>query len=54
MDDQWEYLTVDVKEGKFASDEGLDALGEKDWELVTVSSGKAYFKRPTTKLRPEI
>lgn len=24
----------------------LDAAGQEGWELITVSRGKAYFKRP--------
>lgn len=37
---KWDYEIIDC--------EGLDfdKLGQKGWELVSVSDGTAYFKRP--------
>jgi hypothetical protein len=46
---EWEYLTVAENE---AGD--LDALGGQGWELVDVSAGRLYFKRPLPSFRERV
>lgn len=48
---KWEYLITNSSEVRHESstyklDDGLDQLGLIGWELVAVSNGHFYFKRP--------
>lgn len=45
---QWEYNLINLT-GRASTDcDFLDSLGSDGWELVSVSDGVAYFKRPKT------
>jgi hypothetical protein len=46
---QWEYLSIAEQE---AGD--LNALGDQGWELVGVSDGRLYFKRPIVSFRERV
>jgi hypothetical protein len=46
---QWEYLTLDQQDA-----DDLNALGEEGWELVSVSDGRLYFKRPALSFRERV
>lgn len=46
---QWEYLTLDEQDA-----DDLNALGEEGWELVSVSDGRLYFKRPALSFRERV
>lgn len=45
---KFSYLVVKIDWESISTQESfLDAAGQEGWELVTVSRGRAYFKRPT-------
>ena len=45
----WEYrVTTDP------TDEELETLGRNGWELVAVSGGSCYFKRPRLSFREQV
>ena len=44
----WEYRKVRAELGK-PFDTAINELGTEGWELVGVSEGSAYFKRPKTR-----
>jgi hypothetical protein len=47
--EKWEYLAIAEQE---AGD--LKALGEQGWDLVGVSNGRLYFKRPAMSFRERV
>jgi hypothetical protein len=46
---KWEYLMIAEQD---AGD--LNELGEQGWELVSVSNGQFYFKRPVVSFRERV
>ena len=46
----WEYLIISLSSGGGSYEARLNDLGKQGWELVAVSDGLAYLKRPTREL----
>jgi hypothetical protein len=49
---KWDYLVVKVHQDIESTELGFMTLGYEGWELVSVDSGIAYFKRPKFELKP--
>lgn len=43
---EWEYFLIYLQGNVGENENRMNELGEKRWELVSVSDGRAYFKRP--------